>query len=60
MQKLEIGQRVNEYWCGDGVVTGISDDEKYYQVDWDSGLSNEGIGGYARWILRPIENEKAA
>ena len=53
---IEIGTRVNNYWCGDGVVTGIGveGNNDYFQIEWDSGLSNETITGYHRSILRVL------
>lgn len=50
---MEIGSRVNNYWCGDGTVTGV--DGNYRQIDWDSGLTNEAITGYHISILRSID-----
>lgn len=50
---IEIGTRVNNYWCGDGTVTGVEGD--YFQIEWDSGLSNEAIVGYHRTILRVLD-----
>lgn len=49
---IEIGTRVNEYWCGNGTVTGIDGD--YCQIEWDSGLTNEVITGYHRNFLRVL------
>ena len=46
---IRIGTRVNNYWCGNGTVTGV--DGNYFQIEWDSGLVNEAISGYHRNIL---------
>lgn len=53
MDVIEIGTRVNHYWCGDGIV--IDRIENYYQIEWDSGLTNEDITGYHRSILSVID-----
>jgi hypothetical protein len=51
--EIGIGTRVNHSWCGDGTVTGI--DGNYFQIEWDSGLSNENIKGYHRNILSVLD-----
>ncbi|AWN05911.1 hypothetical protein SEA_THIQQUMS_47 [Streptomyces phage Thiqqums] len=50
---MGIGTRVNNYWCGDGTITGV--EGNYAQVEWDSGLVNEAILGYRVDLLRVID-----
>lgn len=49
---LENGTRVNNYWCGNGTVIDHYGD--YYTIEWDSGLTNDGILGYHRSVLSVI------
>lgn len=51
--KFPTGARVNEYWCGNGTVTGTHGN--YVEVKWDSGLSNPAIKGYHHSILSLIK-----